>query len=196
MRIATQKDKKLVAKILHDSFIDIEIPNSINFIVKQDKNRSKRLLFLAEYMFHIAYTFGEVYISDNENASLLIVYPHKKKVTYKTIWWNILLVTKTIGLNNVLKVLKREQQLKKHHINEPHIHPLVLGVSKEVQGKGIGPKLIKQVFEYHKNNTLPCIIETTTKSNLKLYERFGFNVFKETHEFNYPLYFLRKDFNT
>ncbi|CAM1358659.1 conserved hypothetical protein [Tenacibaculum sediminilitoris] len=194
MRIATQKDKNLVTKVLHSSFVNITTANSINFVVKQDKNRSKRLLFLAEYMFNIAYSFGEVYISDNENACLLIVYPHNKKNTYKTICWDIQLAIKTIGFNKILKVLRREQQLKKYHINEPHIHPLVLGVSQEMQGKGIGPRLIKEVFEYHKHNTLPCIIETTSESNLKLYKRFGFTIFKKTHEFNYPLYFLRKDF--
>ena len=194
MRIATQKDKNLTAQILHSSFINVTIANSINFVVKQDKKRSRRLLFLAEYMFYIAYTFGEVYISDNENACLLIVYPHNKRITYKTIWWDIQLAIKTIGISNIPKILRRENQLKKHHISEPHIHPLVLGVSQEMQGKGIGPRLIKEVFEYHKHNTLPCIIETTTKSNLKLYKRFGFTVFKETHEFNYPLYFLRKNF--
>lgn len=69
-----------------------------------------------------------------------------------------------------------------------------MGVCKEHQGKGTGVRLIKEVFAYYKDNKLPCFIETTTESNLKLYKKFGFKIVKESYDLNYPLFFLRKDF--
>ncbi len=117
-----------------------------------------------------------------------------QKTTIKNIFLKIKLVVKTIRISNLFKVLKREQQLNKHHIKTPHIHPVIIGVYKEHQGKGTGVRLIKEVFNFYKDNKLPCILETTTASNLKLYKKFGFTIFKETNDLNYPLFFLRKDF--
>lgn len=194
MRKSQNTDKQVVIDILYNSFVGIKIPNSINFVVKQDQKRDKRIRYLMEYMFNIAFSFGEIFISDNENGCILIVHPHKKRTSLNTLCWDFKLVFKTIGLENVFRVLKRERQLKKQHLNEPHIHPMIIGVKKEFQGRGVGPRLIQEVMSYHKNNKLSCIIETTTRSNLKLYEKFGFRVTKETSDLNYPLFYLRKDF--
>ncbi|CAL2104234.1 GNAT family N-acetyltransferase [Tenacibaculum sp. 190130A14a] len=191
---ASIKHKELVTDILYSAFVGITIPNSINFVVKQDKHRNKRLRFLMEYLFLKALDFGEVYISNNQNACILLHYPHKEKTTLKTIGRDCKLAFKTIGLIRVYKVLKREYQLKKHHVKEAHIHPLIMGVKKDYQGKGSGVRLIYEVLNEHSTNKLPCILETTTKSNLKLYKKFGFYIFNETTDLGYPLYFLRKDF--
>lgn len=191
---ATIKDKELITEILYQAFVDITIPNSINFVVKQDIKRKQRLRFLMEYLFLTTIEFGDVFISDNKKACVLITYPHLQKTTIKNIVLKIKLALKTIGLTNVFEVLKREQQLSKQHIKTPHIHPIIMGVTKKHQGKGTGVRLIKEVFNFYKDNKLPCILETTTASNLKLYKKFGFKIVKESNDLNYPLFFLRKDF--
>lgn len=191
---ATIKDKELITEILYQAFVDITIPNSINFVVNQDEKRKKRLRFLMEYLFLTTIEFGDIFISDNKKACVLISYPHLQKTTIKNIVLKIKLALKTIGLTNVFKVLKREQQLSKQHITEPHIHPVIMGVTKAHQGKGTGVRLIKEVFNFYKDNKLPCILETTTEENIKMYEKFGFKIVKESNDLNYPLFFLRKDF--
>ncbi len=193
MRIATLNDKKTVVDILYSAFVDIKIPNSINFIVKQDKKRNKRLKHLMMYLFNIALYFGEIVISDDNKACIILLFPHQKKTTFKTITWDIKLAIKTIGFKNILNVLKRERELKKNHLKTPHIHPIIMGVKKEYQGKGCGPRLINKAFNHYTNNKLPIIIETTDPSNLKLYKKFGFNIIKETKSLNYPLFFLKKE---
>lgn len=192
MRLATNKDKDIVIDILHSAFVDIKIANSINFVVKQDKKRSNRLRYLMEYMFNLCFKFGEIFLSDNNKGCILLMFPHRKRVSLETILWDIKLAFKTVGLENVVKVLKRESQLKKHHLKEPHIHPLIMGVRKEYQGTGVGPRLIVELLKHYDNNELPVVIETTTDSNLKLYKKFGFKIFKETNDLDYPLIFLQK----
>lgn len=191
---ASYSDKELVTDILYKAFTNIKKDNSITFIVKQDAKKNKRLRFLMEYLFLTSFEFGEVFISNNKKACLLIKFPHLQKNTLKNSYWKLLLIIKTIGFINVLKVLKRERELNKHHIKTPHIHPIIMGVSNEYQNRGIGVRLIKEVLMHFKNNKLPCIIETTTEENLKLYKKFGFKIVRETHSLNYPLFFLRKDF--
>lgn len=192
MRKAIEKDKKLVVSILCSAFEPVRIPNSINFVVKQDKHRSRRIKVLMEYMFNNALKFGGILISDNERGVILLQYPHKKKLTFNTVFWDIRLAFCCIGIENVYKVLKRENALKKYHSKEPHIHPWIMAVENNYQGRGTGVRLIREAFEYYKSNELPIIIETTTDANLKLYKNFGFEIIKETYELDYPLYFLKR----
>lgn len=192
---ASIKEKELVVDILYNAFVGINFPNSINFVVKQDIHRNKRLRFLMEYLFLKAINSGEVYISNNKKACILLHYPHQERITFNSALQDFKLVFKTIGVSNVYKVLKRERQLKKYHLKVAHVHPLIMGVKKEHQGKGTGVRLIFDILRAHQTNKLPCILETTTKSNLKLYKKFGFYIFNETTDLGYPLYFLRKDFS-
>ncbi|UGU15387.1 GNAT family N-acetyltransferase [Sinomicrobium kalidii] len=192
MRKAIKEDKDLVVGILCSAFKPIKIPNSINFVVKQDKHRNHRLKILMEYMFYNALKFGDILISDNEKGVILLQYHRKKMLTFNTVFWDIKLAFCCIGIENVYKVLKRENALKKYHPKEPHIHPWIMAVKSEHWGRGTGVRLIQEAFEYYKDNDLPIIIETTTNSNLKLYKKFGFKIIKETHELDYPLYFLKR----
>lgn len=189
---ATLQDRSCVVNILHSAFEPIKIPNSINYVVKQDKKRRKRLRILMEYLFDTSFLFGEVFLSDNRKACILVQFPHKKKVTLKTIKWDLRLAFKCIGFSNIFKVLKRELALKKYHIKDPHIHPIIMAANHEDKGKGFGVRLIMELKKYYENNKLPIIIETTTKENLKLYNKFGFKIFKETHDLDYPLFFLKR----
>ena len=189
---ANNQDKGLVIAILTSAFESTTTTNSINFVVKQDFKRKERLRVLMEYLFYNSLYFGEVFLSDNKKACVLIQLPDTKKITPRTIFWDLKLVFKCIGIFNVLKVLKREMILKKYHTKETHIHPLILGTFAEERGKGHGVRLIQQLKEYYKENTLPIIIETSTKENLKLYHHFGFKIFKENLELAYPLFFLKR----
>jgi len=191
MTKANLSDKEHIVKILHSAFEPIHEANSINFIVKQDVKRSKRIKVLMEYLFQNCMEFGEVLLSDNRNACILMKYPHTEKLTLKEIYWQTKLALKCIGLSGVPKVLKRQATLKKHHIKEAYIHPVIMGALNEVNGLGIGVRLIKQLIDEYSHNELPVIIETTTDQNLRIYKRFGFNVFKEIQTKDFPLYFLR-----
>lgn len=191
MIIATLQDKKHVVDILCSAFEPITEPNSINYIVKQDKHRSKRMRVLMEFIFDNCMDFGEVLLSNNRNACILMTFPHTEKLTFKKIKGLVRVALKCTGLKNAIKVLQRQAQLKKHHISEAYIHPTIMGAKNEVHGFGIGVRLIKQLIDHYEGNELPVIIQTTTDQNLKIYKRFGFEVFKKVDLKDFPLYFLR-----
>lgn len=189
---ATQADRDLVVNILHSAFEPIEEDNSINFIVKQDAKRSKRIKYLMEFIVDDCFDFGEILLSDKKNACILIKYPHKTKTTFAVILRYIKLAFKCTGVLNAPKVLKRQAVIKKHHIKGAYIHPVIMGATNEVKGFGFGARLIKQLLaEREKENQLPVIIETTTAQNLRMYQRFGFKLIKEVQTKDFPLYFLR-----
>ncbi|GGX07299.1 GNAT family N-acetyltransferase [Aquimarina muelleri] len=189
MKIAAFKDINTIITILHSSFLTETFPNSINFVVKQDKNRSKRIRHLMQYQCKMALKFGKVFISDDQESCVLFLHPEKKKITLKTILWDINLVINCIGIKNVYKVILREKILKKNHPKIPFLHLWIMGTIPKSKGKGIGTKLLKEVLEYY-GKTKPIYLETTTESNMHFYKKLGFKVFNETYALEYPLYFL------
>ena len=191
MRKANITDKKLVSEILVSAFSPLKENNSINLVVKQDENRIERMQVLMEYLFERAISFGEIFISDNNKACLLLKFPHKEKITLKTIILDIKLAFKCIGIERVLGVLKRQQIANKNYPKENHIRPMIMGVKKGCKGNGTAARLMLEVQSRFKNNSLPIIIDAASLRNAQLYQKFGFKVIKKEEELGFPIYFLR-----
>lgn len=192
MIIAKKQDRDHIVNILHSAFEPIKDDNSINFIVKQDHKRSDRVKYLMEFLVDDCFDFGEIILSDQRNACILLKYPHTAKTTFAVILRHIKLAFKCVGLANVYKVLKRQAIIKKHHdVKEAYINPVIMGATSEVKGFGFGVRLIKRLKEQREHTPLPVIFETTTGDNLKMYQRFGFKLTKEVKTKDFPLYFLR-----
>ncbi len=188
---AGKQHKDLVIRILVSAFEDIREGNSINFVVKQDGNRKKRMKVLMGYLFEKALSFGKVFISDNKKACLLIIFSDKERVTLKTMILDLALAFKCIGFYRVFKVLKRQQLSKKFYPKGNYIKPLIMGAFKDFYGKGTAAKLVLQVKDFYKENKLPVIIDTVSDYNVKLYQKFGFKIIGKEESLGYPLYFLR-----
>jgi GNAT superfamily N-acetyltransferase len=191
LRKASITDKKLVSEILVSAFVTLKENNSINLIVKQDGKRIERMQILMEYLFERAICFGEVFISDNDKACILLKFPHKEKVTLKTILLDVKLAYKCIGIERVFKILKRQLIANQNYPKENHIRPMIMGVKKEYIGKGTAARLMIEVKNKFKNNTLPVIIDAASEHNAQLYQKFGFRIVKKDESLGFPIYFLR-----
>ncbi|MDC8100393.1 GNAT family N-acetyltransferase [Chryseobacterium rhizosphaerae] len=187
MRKATSQDREKVVAILCEAFIDVHIPNSINFVVKNSGNRYKRLKGLMEFQFDVSMLDGSVFLSDDDKGCIL--YLHRTKFSFKKLLLEIKLLLTCIGMDNMLKVLKREKLLKNYHPKDRYIHLWLMGVLPKNQGSGIGTKLLQESLNTYKNRLI--YVETTTLENRNFYKQNGFEIFHETFELDYPLYFLK-----
>lgn len=187
MRKATYHDRRHAVNILCQSFIDVLIPNSINFIVKNSGNRSKRLKALMEFQFDLSMLDGNVFLSDDGTGCIL--YLNKTKFSFNKLILELKLLFTCIGLDQMFKVLKREKLLQSFHPTEEFIHLWLMAVIPEQQGKGVGTQLLKESLTIYKNQLI--YIETTTPENRAFYTQNGFIIFHETFELDYPLYFLK-----
>ena len=79
---ANQGDKQLIVDILTKSF---QSNQSVNYIAKQDSKRTERISSLMDYSFEVCHSFGDVFLSDDKKACALVLYPDKKKTTFKSI---------------------------------------------------------------------------------------------------------------
>lgn len=188
MRKAGISDKSIILDILTRSFDDNK---SVNYVVKQDQKRVDRITRLMDYSFNVCNEFGEVWISDDQQACALILFPDKKRSSFRTLLWDIKLALSVIGLDRVSAVLKREAMIKANHPKESIAYLWFIGVNPQLQGKGVGSAFIQEVIQECERKKRPIYLETSMEKNLPFYKKFGFEIFQSL-KLSYTLYQLRK----
>jgi GNAT superfamily N-acetyltransferase len=184
---ATKKDKELVVELLTESFQNNQ---SVNYIIGQDSKRLEQVRALMEYSIDVCSLFGEVLLSENKKASALILYPHLKKTTLKSIFLDWKLIFRVIGITGILKTLKREALIKKKQPKKPMAYLWFIGVNPANQHCGIGSILLKEVLALAEEKGLPVYLETSTLKNLPWYQHLGFKKYDEL-TLTYVLHFMK-----
>lgn len=187
MKQAQALHKGLVVDILSNSFDD---NGSVNYVVKQDKSRAKRIRLLMEYSFDTCLEFGKVMLSDDDKACALILLPDKKKNTLNSLLWDIKLAVSVVGLGRVMKILKREATIKSYHPKKPFCYLWFIGVSPESQNHGKGSLLLEEIIAKSIQDGRQVYLETSMVNNLPWYQKHGFEIFEKIN-LPYTLYLLR-----
>ena len=186
---AGYNDKDLIVDILTKSF---DANQSVNYIVKQDKKRTKRIRALMDYSFEVCYLFGDVFLSDDKKACALVLYPDKKKTSIKSILLDVKLIFSCVGLMNIKKTLDRESRIKKIQPKELMYYLWFIGVDPKCQNTGIGSKLLDELIEDSRQKKRSIYLETSTLKNLPWYQKLGFQIYNEL-SLTYKLFFLKRD---
>ncbi len=192
MMKATYSDKALVVDILAQSFDDNQ---SVNYIVQQDQNRSKRIKALMDYSFEVCYAFGEVFLSDDKKACALVLFPDQKRTSFKSILLDVKLILSSVGISNIQKALSREEKIKNLQPKELMYYLWFIGVDPKYQNTGDGTKLLNEIIEDSSRKKRQIFLETSTLKNLPWYKKFGFDIYNEL-DLGYKLFFLKREVAT
>ena len=187
MRKATLSDKALVIDLLCRAFDDNQ---SVNYIIPQDKNRSQRIDALMDYSFEVCSLFGEVFLDNDDKACALVLYPYKKKTTFKAVLLDLKLILKAVSLGGIGRALKRDAKIKSLRPIEPMTYLWFIGVNPLDQQQGKGGKLLMELIAYSNKQNLPIYLETSTLRNLPWYKNFGFEIYNQL-DLGYELFFLK-----
>jgi ribosomal protein S18 acetylase RimI-like enzyme len=144
-----------------------------------------------DYSFNMCNEFGEIWISDNQQACALILFPDKKRSSFRTLLWDLKLAWSVIGPGRVNAILKRETMIKSNHPKEPISYLWFIGVNPQLQGKGIGSAFIGEVIKECERKNRPIYLETSMTKNLPFYKKFGFEIFQSL-QLTYKIYQLRR----
>ena len=185
---ANYNDKNLVVSILVNSFDDNK---SVNYIIRQDKNRVSRIKKLMEYSYDVCHLFGDVFLTDDKKGCALIIIPDKKRTTLKSILLDARFAITCLGLSNIKKAMDREAKIKKVHPEGFLYYLWFIGVDSTNQNKGIGSQLLNDVIIEGKKQNRTICLETSTLKNIPWYEKFGFSIYHQ-FDFGYTLYCLKK----
>lgn len=188
---ALPKDRDRIVNILSRAF-DENL--SVNHLVLQDGKRALRIRRLMEYAVDECTDFGRVLISGDRTACALVLFPDRKKLTFRSLLRNVSLVFKVMGLRNLSKVLKKESMVKTMHTavaGDGNIYYLwFVGVHPNYQGRGAGSRLLGEMLSDASSLGRLCLLETSTLRNLPLYERVGFVRYQQV-DVGYPLFFYK-----
>ena len=186
---ANYNDKEQILDILCASF-DSNL--SVNYVVKQDRKRKRRIRILMNYSFEMCFKFGQIYLSDDKEACALTLFPDKKKVSLKTILLDVRLAIFCIGLKRVPKVLKRDLKIKSIYPGKNILYLWFIGVDPHVQNQGIGTILLTALIQESKHLKHSVYLETSVPENVKFYRNQGFRVYQEL-DFGHRLYLIKRD---
>jgi ribosomal protein S18 acetylase RimI-like enzyme len=173
---ASKDHKTIVVDILSKSFDENQ---SINYIVKQDDKRKDRIRHLMDYCFEMCLIKGQIFLSEDLSGCALIMQPERKAGFIETALLDMKLALRSIGLSRAGKVMKREKLIKAHQPAEPFYYLWFVGVYPDFQGKGIGSKLLDEIFQYYKKDERPFYLETSVLTNLPWYKKYGFEIINE-----------------
>nr|WP_294897164.1 GNAT family N-acetyltransferase [uncultured Pedobacter sp.] len=187
MKKVTAEAKQKVVNILTKAF-DENL--SVNYIVKQDENRIQRIQSLMDYSFDMCNKYGEVYLSEDENACALVLFPELKKDNLWTISRDIKLIAKSIGFSNILKALKRESLIKQAQLKDEVYYLWFIGVDPANQNGRLGTDLLNGLVNKAKQMGRTVCLETSTERNIPWYQKNGFEVYNKI-DLGYELSFLK-----
>jgi GNAT superfamily N-acetyltransferase len=78
----------------------------------------------------------------------------------------------------------------KHHPTQSHYYLEYIGVDPAFQGKGLGSMILDHVITQADQAQVGCYLETVTRINLPLYQRFGFQIICEETIIGLPTWFM------
>lgn len=74
----------------------------------------------------------------------------------------------------VLRGLRLQAVVERHHLREPHWYLEALGAVPEARGTGVGGRVVQPVLDLCDQARLPAYLESSNPRNWSFYERLGF----------------------
>ena len=144
---AELKDKTTVINILRRAFDDNQ---SVNFIVRNDRKRTQKIMALMAYSWDVCALFGEVWLTEDKRACALLLFPDQKRTSFKSILHDLRLIIQVIGLTGIIKTLRREAEIKKIQSKERCAYLWFIGVDPSYHNRGYGSSLLKNIILINK----------------------------------------------
>ena len=143
----------------------------------RDAMRMERQMFHAEYRMTKRY---DLIFTDSNRQGVAIWKPPGARASFgdriQQIW--TMLGTINVSRRACAKV-KLFKDIEKARPREPHYYLSLLAVTPEMQGKGLGSALMQPILDHCNQMGIPAYLETETESNVRFYEKKGFEVRQE-----------------
>ncbi|MGB4931037.1 MAG: hypothetical protein WBP43_13750 [Chitinophagales bacterium] len=193
MRLATITDRTTVVSLIVTMF---KSNPTIQFMVKNDRKVNKRIQAIAEYAFDFAIKRNGVYISDN-NKGVAICYHYTKNLKISDLFLMAKMVLKAIHISKLLPIFMHDNFVKSQRPSDGnYLYFWFFGVLAEEQPKTSARDLTIALFQQASQMQVPIYAETTLEKNKKVYERFGFKVYKtwKNQTSGVQVWFMRRDY--
>src|SRR5690242_13384465 len=174
VRRATAADAPVLARVLARAFFD-DPAGRWFFPAGATRARGLERMFGAMIL-PPALAHGQTYTTEVLGGAALWTPPGRNGDEGLLASLRALVTMARIWGGDVRRAMRGFSLLDEMHPHEPHHYLGILGVSPELQGRGIGSALLQPVLDVCDRDAMPAYLEATTPRNRALYERHGFRV--------------------
>ncbi len=177
-----KEDIPKASAVLADAFQDDPLWNKI-FEGKSNIEQKFRACF--ESPVRYCYKFGEVYASSKKLEGIAALVPGN--ASNMTFWRMIRSGAILSGMKMGMKVAKimapvfkpMQEDRNEYMKDKSFIYLLVIGVTTGFQGQGFGGMILRALIDKSEKLKKPLYLETETKRNVDMYEKYGFKLIKK-----------------
>jgi hypothetical protein len=177
-----KKEVKIAANVITRAFNEDKL---YQYLVPNEKLRKTIIPLYYACVIRNGIQFGEVYTTSSKIEGLAIWF---ESIKFKTNIWRII---RAGGLKPLFKankvIIKRMKfinkytyEMHKQYAAEKYWYLTLIGVDPLYQGKGFGSKLIRPMLKYIDSFKLPILLETHNEVNVKIYQKYGFEILNST----------------
>jgi len=169
------------SKVLAEAFRD---DPDTSVLIPDLETRVKKLPEFFRFFVRFGLNYGGVY-SPTENLEGISIWLHssRMKMTFpRSLRSGILRLTLKMDGPTMKRFDKYGKDVEKVHekvLDRQHWFLLAIGVDPNLQGMGYARKMLDPVLRRADRQGLPCYLDTDRKVNLRIYERFSFQVVKK-----------------
>lgn len=145
-------------------------------------NGNKRMVQIQWWMkILLRYTlrYGDIHYTEDHKAVAMWLGPDKPMVNdIKIFSMGLILYPFKIGVRNFMRALDISGQWDREHkkMSKKHYYLMVIAVEPELQGKGIGSRLMQVGLNAADAEGFDCFLETVTPEDVQFYEKHNFKV--------------------
>lgn len=176
-----RKDINKAAQVLGESFINYPI---FKYIFPDDQYRKNKINHLFKFLIKYGLLNGEVFApSENiEGVSIWI-----KSSNAESSLWNVLksgLISLFLNIDKqsfdrFRYIGKNKQNMRANLITKNYYLLDTISVNPQLQKQGFARLLIESKLKKIDQLNIPCYLETSERTNLIFYQKFGFDVIRE-----------------
>ncbi len=164
-------------------------------IMPNEQKRLSQLQWWMRIMLNYGFKNGRIYTAHAYKGVVIWLGPDKPTLNnFKLAVSGLIFCPLKIGIKNCIRMLDISVKWEKIHQNQNkrHYYLLIIGVDPELQGKGIGSLLVKDILSKADCEKLDCHLETMTAKNVMFYERHGFKAIHNQSIKNGEQYWIMK----
>jgi ribosomal protein S18 acetylase RimI-like enzyme len=176
----TKKERNAASLVLAQAFAEYEL---FQYYFPDVKERQAVLSTFCFLNISVCLKYGEVYASSPNMEGVSAWLPPGKTIggwqIIRSVTPSVLFNFRRQGASRMRAYGRYVDDLHRRLVPNPHWYLQIIGVQPKYQGRGFCSRLVKPMLERTDREKLPCYLETNTKKNVSIYQRFGFEVVSE-----------------